>query len=206
MPKFESFAAILDRQYRWPRAGDHPFVASGYWRYDATVNKDARARTTLMTMGYRKASELLTKAAIDDPDERDTLIYPIVFNYRHFIELSLKQLLQAYGPEVDVDPIWNTHDLVPLWRAFRQMISRYGIEDVDGTDSSVEVVVLAFAEADPGSFAYRYAMDRHGEALPADRGPLGLGNLLEVMEGVAGYFDGCDGYLDDLRGAMPDSY
>ena len=48
---------------------------------------------------------------------------------------------------------------------------------------------------DPRSFAYRYPVDRDGKPLPVAKSHLHLPTLADVMDGVSGYFDGCDGYL-----------
>ena len=44
-------------------------------------------------------------------------------------------------------------------------------------------------------------IDRNGRLLPVAQNDLHLPTLADVMNGVSGYFDGCDAYLDNLRSA-----
>ena len=68
-----------------------------------------------MTDGYKTAADLMVAAAGQDRLTRDTLVFPIIFNYRHFLEISLKYLLATYGPNVDIESNWRSHDLATLW-------------------------------------------------------------------------------------------
>ena len=45
--------------------------------------------------------------------------------------------------------------------------------------------------------AYRYPVDQQGNPLPMVYGELYLPELADVMNGVAGYFTGCDGDLNN---------
>ncbi len=41
-----------------------------------------------MMTGYKKAAELLVEESLRSGFDRDTLVYPIIFMYRQFIELD----------------------------------------------------------------------------------------------------------------------
>ena len=62
-------------------------------------------------------------------------------------------------------------------------------------------IILEFAKIDPGSYSYRYPVDRNGKPVPAAISDLHLPTLADVMNAVEGYFTGCDGYLDNLLSA-----
>ena len=201
MANRRSIEEILSSDFRWPRRGDHAFVTSGDPMEDANIDESIHSRLVLMTDGYKRAGDLLVKAAGEDGLARDTLVFPIVFNYRHFLEISLKYLLATYGPAVDVAPNWRSHDLKTLWNLFLEMLDEYGSTNSDQADSIVGEIVLEFAKIDPQSFAYRYPVDKNGRPLPVAQSHLHLPTLADVMEGVSGYFNGCDGYFDSLLGA-----
>ena len=53
-------------------------------RKTPTLTKTGNSRLALMgTDGYKTAGDLMVKAAGHDKLARDTLVFPIIFNYRH---------------------------------------------------------------------------------------------------------------------------
>jgi hypothetical protein len=62
----------------------------------------------------------------------DTLIYPICFNLRHSVELTIKGQIedlsrlaklrkQPLAPDTEVDKVLNQHDILKLWAFFQAM-------------------------------------------------------------------------------------
>ena len=196
-----SFEEILETEFRWPRRGDKAFVTSADPSENASIDQSGHSRLVLMSDGYKTAGDLMVEAAGHDDLARDTLVFPIIFSYRHFLEISLKYLLATYGPTVGIEPNWRSHDLATLWGSVLQVLERYGTTDPDDADSNVGAIILEFAKIDPASYAYRYPVDRNGRLLPVARNDLHLPTLADVMNGIANYFDGCDAYLDNLRSA-----
>ena len=199
MAKHKSFDSILHTSFRWPAAGDKPFVASEGPDDNAIIALDEFTRLVLMMEGYKKAADLMVAEAEGDRASRDFLVFPILFNYRQYIELSLKYMIATYGPTVGIEPNWRTHDLATLWSEFLDLLDRFGTPDPDEVDPVVGEVVIEFAKIDPGSYSYRYPVDRNGDAIPVAYTDLHLANLADVMNGVAGYFTGTDGYLNSLK-------
>src|SRR3546814_18518969 len=88
----------------------------------------------------------MVERATNEPTERDYLVCPIIFNYRQFIELSLKYAIATYGHTVGIDAIWKFHDLVRLWQAFAELLQHYGTSDPDIADPVVSEIVAEFAK------------------------------------------------------------
>jgi len=202
MGKRKSFEEILNAELRWPKQGDKPFVVADDPFDNANIAGDGFARLVLMMDGYKEAADLMVAASADDRPMRDTLVFPIIFNYRQFLELALKYQIATFGPAVGIDPVWNTHFLDRLWGQFLEMLERYGTEDPDEADPVVGEIILEFAKIDPDSCSYRYPVDRQGNPIPVAYSDLHLPTLADVMEAVAGYFTGCDGFLSDRRDAI----
>ena len=78
------------------------------------------------------------------------------------------------------------------------MLEHYGTEDPDKADPIVEEIILEFAKIDPGSYTHRYPVDRQGNPVPITYNDLHVPTLADVMEAVASYFAGSDGYLNSL--------
>lgn len=156
-----------------------------------------------MTDGYKKAADLMVEAAGSCQLSRDALVFPIIFNYRQFLELSLKSQLAAFGPTVGIEPNWTSHDLAKLWAEFSAMLDHFGTDDPDEVDPVIGTIILEFDKIDPKSYSYRYPVDRKGNPVPVAYSDLHLPTLANVVQGAAGYFKGCDGYLSSLVEASP---
>lgn len=156
-----------------------------------------------MMEGYKAAADLMVQSVVNDRPTRNILVFPIIFNYRQFLELSLKYHIATFGPGVGIEPNWKSHDLAMLWSEFLAMLEHYGTEDPDMADPVVGEIILEFAKIDPGTYSYRYPVDRQGNPVPVAYSDLHLPTLADVMKGVAGYFTGSDGYLSNLIDASP---
>lgn len=198
-----SFAEALKTEIRWPKKGDTPFAEAAEPLDNALIAGDDRTRLVLMTDGYKQAADLMVKHAAANPSTRDFLVFPILFNYRHFLELSLKYHLATFGQGVGIEPNWTSHDLEELFFSFWEMLECYGTSDPDEADPIVGEVILEFAKIDPGSYSNRYPVDRRGNPVPIGKSALDLANLADVMKAVDSYFTGTDGYLDHLSSAAP---
>jgi hypothetical protein len=200
-----NFENLLASEFRWPRQGDRAFVTAERGLDNAFVARHQQDRLVMMITGYKRAADLMVERATVDRYDRDALVYPILFNYRQFIELSLKYLISTYGHTIGVQAIWNSHRLDELWRAFKAVLDGYGIGEPGGTGSVVAGVIAEFAKVDPASFSYRYPVDTRGRPIPSTVDQLDLTVLSDVMLSLDGYFSGCDGYLDNLQSSGPSS-
>jgi hypothetical protein len=188
MEEAMSFEDLLKTNFRWPQQGDQPFRASEDWSKNANLEMNVHTRLVLMTDGYKMGADLMVGQAAVSNYERNCLVYAVIFNYRHFLELSLKYLVAWYGPTVDVEPNWSSHSLSTLWTEFTKVLDRYGVDDPLATNPIVENVVAEFAKIDPNSYAYRYPVDVKGNPIPVAVAELNLDTLKGMMDGVAGFF------------------
>jgi hypothetical protein len=200
---FESFEDLLKTDFRWPRKGDLPFAPGTDIGKIAVLAGHVHTRLVHMAAGYKESADILVDQALKRPALRDSLVYPIIFAYRHYIELALKTLIATYGPRVGVEAIWNTHRLQPLWDAFTRMVEGYRQPDPDDADPIVAECLAQFAKIDPDSFSHRYPMTTDGRPLPLTVDRLDLDHLADLMEAIEDYFNGTDGYLDALVDAAP---
>jgi hypothetical protein len=186
--------------FRWPTAGDQLFEASGDVQEVANLNSPFGPTIWRMAEGYKSGSDILVDHALEVrfDHERDRLSFPIVFGYRHFIELSLKHILAEYGPHVGVKPNWRSHNLMTLWASVVNVLDAYGTIDPDDADEAVFSCIVEFSKIDPNSFSFRYPTDRTGSLIAFDENNLNLGTLKETVDGLANYFEACSDYIDDL--------
>ena len=142
-----------------------------------------------------KAAALLVSACDEDNYARHSLIYPILFNYRHAIELAMKWVIKMYGrySTINIDD-FEHHNLWRLWCLCKQIIVEVGSDDE--AIPIVEQVIKDFHDLDSSGQTFRYYSSKTGAPVALPEYPIDLPHIRDVMEGVAHFFDGVDGQLD----------
>lgn len=191
-----SFSDLLEEDFRWPTIGDRLFSAQ--WpAYSAFLSRHPEERFYHLTGGYKLAADLLVEQAEAQAWRRRKLVYPIVFCYRHYLELTLKALLQCYGSLGGLTASWSHHKLEDLWRDYRTVLGTVGGETSEdqGTDA-VAHCVAEFAKIDPTSDAFRYPTSRRGQPFAVEIEMLDLLALRNTMQAIETYFLAVEGFLD----------
>ncbi|WOJ91753.1 hypothetical protein RZS28_18670 (plasmid) [Methylocapsa polymorpha] len=197
-----NFLSLLNPQFTWPEPGDWLFVAPGGRADEGTLTSHAWTRLVLMADGYREAADRLVDAVAADAVLQSTVVYPVIFLYRHFMELKLKYVLVTYGQHFDEDADWKSHSLTDLWAKVRPIIETAGNgTDDGGANDAVEACIREMSAADPMSFSFRYPVEKGGKPIVLAFETVDLGNLRRTMRKIANYFDGLDGLLDHLTSA-----
>ena len=193
-----SFTDLLEEDFRWPAIGDKLFSAE-HPTYGAFLSRHTEERLYHLTGGYKLASDLLVEQAEAQAWRRRKLVYPIVFCYRHYLELTLKSVLQQYGPLGDLTSSWTHHRLEDLWRDYRKLLGAVGGEtSEDQGTGAVEQCVAEFAKIDSTSDAFRYPTRRRGQPFSTELEMLDLISLRDTMQGIENYFLAVEGFLDSL--------
>src|SRR5262249_3394628 len=119
-----------------------------------------------LVMGYKLAGDILVQESEIHPHLRNKLIFPVLFTYRHFVELRLKGLLSDFGVLANVPECWSTHDLGSLWERYSRILVETGQDcpDDDGT-TAVKQCVIELSKVDSRSDSFRYPRDRRGRPI-----------------------------------------
>lgn len=163
----------------------------------------------LYARAYKEAAEKLISEVVRSQRGQDTLVYPIVFLYRHYIELRLKEIIQE-GRRLLEEPgnFPPHHRIHDLWLTAMEIIEKVFENDEGKPDFGfVEHVLAEFSKYDPGSFSFRYPTDKEGNnplfglqytnvrhlAENVDR----LAEILEnISAGISGYREWQNGMRD----------
>ena len=199
----ERFTDILNLEYRWPKKGDRLLRRSEDWDRGVEFSKHPVSRHVHLWQGYMRAGAGLIELCTQDgyEHERHFVIYPILFNYRHGLELAMKWIVVMYGGE-GIQGIDEDHNLWKLWKRCRAIVEQYEPND-DDADEVVEQIIKDFHDLDKAGITFRYGWSNDGKEIKLPNDMVDLENIRDVMDGVAGYFDGTDGWLYDLRSAAP---
>ncbi len=174
----------------WPQKGDKLFAAGQDWWHNACLNY-LGDDWELYVNGYKQAADVLVEHVIQIRSDQDTLVFPIVFLYRQYLELRLKQLIRDGCQLFDQPASFpKRHELGRLWAECRPILSKLE-SPVPASDlEAVDEAIAQFCAVDPISQAFRYPTDKEGQpSLPANLRYINLRNLAEVMEKISSFFD-----------------
>ncbi len=201
---YGSFTDLLNKEYRWPKADDRLFVTADKWWQNASVAGNTISRMVLMESGFKKAGDLLVDKTREDNYDRSVLIYPIIFCYRHSLELALKYIITTYGRAAGVRPNTKEHNLALLWPHCRAVIEYFDPENDDPGLDAVEACIAEFAKIDPGSDTFRYPTNSEGQSITINLPPVNLLELRDTMEAIHNFFTGVDAYIDNALSSVPE--
>jgi hypothetical protein len=191
--------------YKWPSRGDRLLRADDDWEKAVSFEDHPLARDVHIWEGYMRAGAALVDLCEQSGDrlDRHELVYPILFCYRHALELAMKWIVGQYGRYADVAAEDHLHhDLWKLWAVCKKVIVDVGSDGENEELLAVEQVVKDFHDLDKGSFSFRYSRDRNGMTIQLPNMTFDLSNIKNVMEAVNNLFTGADGQLDHNSGAV----
>lgn len=182
----------------WPRKGDTLFKQAEDSRQNACLQWMGGAFSAY-TIGYREAADILLKHVLDDPRCQDLLILPMLFLYRHFVEIRLKYIITMGRKRIDVTAgIPIGHNLTELWDDARAVITDlYPNEDAEVLDS-VGHCINQLANVDPDSTAFRYPTNTKGNPSLPQLTRIDVPNFAEKMTGLANLLDGASDALKEI--------
>lgn len=196
-----------EKEFKWPKKGDRLLRAEDDWHRAVTFSEHEISRQVHIWDGYMQAGALLVEECQSNERAlRHGLVYPILFCYRHGLELAIKWIIDQYGRYADLPKEdYTHHNLWLLWKACKKIILEVGSDG--GMDSivAVEQVVKDFHDLDKGSFSFRYSTDKEGALIRLPNVSFNLTNIKDVMEGVNNLFIGADSQLD-TNSAASNSY
>ncbi|WP_153721793.1 hypothetical protein [Sporosarcina cascadiensis] len=124
--------------------------------------------------GFKKIADAGVQQIIENPRDnavKDMIIFPIIFNYRHFLELLLKKYAIKYAKDKkDYEELGKNlaHNLEFYWKRVKPILEEVykGADFIDEVAMATESYILQFQELDNGSFTFRYPFAKGEEFAP----------------------------------------
>ena len=181
----------------WPEPDQQLFVStSGI--HGARLAADPAERLWRMVRGFKTAADLLVEETERTPHQRSDLVYPIVYSYRHSLELAFKQLLASHADNFGVGRSNLSHELQGLWQSCRKIIERASPEDDRHLLETITNLVAEFAAADATSQNFRYATSPKGQRISLSLNAIELVALRSTLAGVHNFLDVIDTVLTEV--------
>jgi hypothetical protein len=154
--------------------------------------------------GYWRAAELLVEHVETTHEDQDFLIFPVLFLYRHYVELRLKQLMKSASDLLGRPyTVTHSHDLVVLWSEAARSLAEVGQEFGDRPDpkqfADTKRRLRELELIDPESMAFRYPEDRKHNAHLAGVHYINFGVVQTEMKKIAEVLDGAELSLSVMR-------
>ena len=160
----------------------------------------------IYAIGYKRAADMLIERVHEEqiPLDINTLVFPIVFLYRHYLELRLKSIIkEGYAIEGKAVPEKHMHhDLSNLWNKANELRIKSGVEIEKKDQSFVRSRLDELSEIDPSSQAFRYPTRRKRKgktgtepSLPSDLPDLNLRNFSKKINKVSRILEHIDSMM-----------
>ncbi len=170
---------------------------------NACINIRVHDKLDLYAAGYKRASDILAAHVISTGMGLDACIYPILFLYRHYLELRLKELLHSGSKLLSKNyTMKSTHSLIRLWSDARPLVHEI-FPDGDAAElDSLERLLSEFSRIDEKSEAFRYPVNKKGAMYLDDIKYINVRNLIEILAKVESLLDGIScavsAYLENM--------
>ena len=123
----EEYIVFERNTLRWPKVGDK-LLSVGR---DTFIADCAGERNYRLLRGYKFAGDVLIQKALADICDRNNLVFPALFNYRHYIELALKAIIEDHGVFAGIDVGIKNHKLPALWKKFLEIAKKFNNDPLD---------------------------------------------------------------------------
>lgn len=190
-------------------------IASGEW-WDTSQVHSAQDQWYLLAAAYKNAADQIVIGLPDALLLGQYGVYiagPVMFLYRHYLELELKAILldlRDFAKQTMPDNAMKSHSLLQVWQAVKHLLfetdeeaKRNEVARVEAGKiyGAMEERIKEFNKIDGMSMNFRYPIDKTGEnqilaSLPDGRQ---LSHVKDVIEVLASYFLGIETWMYEER-------
>lgn len=167
--------------------------------------------------GYYRSGKILASTLEQSPPSLDVwpgIVYPMLHCFRHYVEISLKDLIRTCAGLSDEPTrirLESVHNLTELWNELRGHL-RKGMPG-NTVDEQVGRCINELNRIDPSSQTFRYVTDKNGNPTISRVPPVEPRQLMQTMARIRSYFEDLFVYAEELANqkaayleSMPDEY
>lgn len=187
--------------------GNQLFSSAQDWQNNACVNV-CLSPIRIYIIGYKQAADHLAQLVTQTARDQDTLVYPIAFLYRQYIELQLKELIKESKALLNEESSFPKHHKInALWNLTQQDMRKI-IADVDRSVGEyitsadfklIDALVADFVAIDPESMTFRYPNDKSNLNNLGGLRHINIRHLAEQIQALSDSLDKFDLVVGVLR-------
>ncbi|KAA0226940.1 hypothetical protein EDS67_18675 [candidate division KSB1 bacterium] len=185
---FTHMSLLEDRlqNLSWPEKKKSLFSERKDWWNVARLKIRGEAEGfSIYSEGYRDAADKLVEYAKTDQTSIDSLIFPILFLYRHYIELALKEIILAATLYLGKQhKSIKSHNLTQLWQRVKELISEVELDIPIDEMIAIENQISQFDMLDNSSETFRYPVDKQGNVFKKLSDYVNVENVREIVDGL----------------------
>jgi hypothetical protein len=159
----------------------------------------------LYATGYLQAGDILVEFVKAEGCHIDTLIYPIVFNYRQYLELRLKEIIMKGRELLEQEGRYpnHHHKIKDLWDTAKPIMRKIWEEAGEPEEFGlIDNIMVEFSDLDPQSDAFRFPEDKNGKAHLSGMKRIGPSHFQSIIHKVSNFLDGVSSeigvYLENM--------
>jgi hypothetical protein len=177
---------------QWPQSHHTLDGRDADWRTAAYFDA-GRDTVYARIAGFRCSAELSYKEMMTSSGDRNTLVYPYASNWRHTIELQLKDLrsllARLHTPGVG-GQFERTHNLAQLWATVRPMVEDTFAAEVSAHELKIVTKLMGQLTAlDPDGQELRYHKRTNGTPSLSKHPHIDLTLFHESLVGASAFLD-----------------
>ena len=196
----------MDNDKLWPSQGDKLFVEDGLLETTAYIMRTNVLTAISIAEGYARVAEIAVTNC--DREELNRIVYPVIFCYRHAVEVYLK-FARTVARRLFQIPVDSTkrmdHGLWEIWLELRPLIERCWPKDPFEDLQATEAMIKEFDQVDRNAQRFRFpTANKSGVPhFPSDMN-IDLVNFCHSGRKILGFLQGCsDGMYETIYAQGP---
>ena len=160
------YKPMKDHRRNWPQKKDKLFLENPISLHSAAIRGFTDDKWGTYDEGYRQACDVLLDHVLKKGGkaQRNFIVYPILYLYRHYIELLLKEIIKDGYKLFNIeDNLPCHHRLCDLWTKCWKIIDMTwppkALQSKNDLNQ-VKRLIIEFSKQDLMSDAFRYPMDK----------------------------------------------
>ncbi len=151
---------------------------------------------------FKEAADKLVEQVEDHWDHDDKQALPILYLYRHYVELKLKSVifqLDAIGGTQIRRGLLKRHQLIDFWNYAKANFGCCGCGPFPSEEAKgINALIKELSDIDPESMVFRYPQDLDGNmySLPAD---ISMQHLKDTMQKLTYGLSIFEGAIDSAK-------
>lgn len=197
----------MDTAFHWPGVGDRLFDSDDLGSKTAYV-APMDANWMVYAEGYATAAET-TVANVNDSD-RNRIVYPVIYLYRHAIELGLKYTLLIARQLLDRSGgLQKGHSLNNVWCLLKPLLEEIWEDDSTDDLKAVDALIREMDQNDRNAEKFRYPISKDGKRFFGSEEFINLEVFCKSGRKILTFLDACStgiGEYLQVKCEMRDAY
>ncbi len=157
---------------------------------------------SIYSQAYKDAADILVEHTQTDKTSLNFMVFPILFLYRHYIELALKEIILTASKYLGKkQSTINFHTLSKLWEEAKRLILEVDLDIPKDDIVAVANQILQFHNLDKSSMTFRYPADNQGNVFKNLSDYINIENVREIVDGLHAWFFGLACVLGEYQDA-----